>query len=536
LSILSKKLIINNDIYKDENYKYYQHLILIMPFLNNLVDQVYLINLKRRPEKLIKVLWGNDPYFPKLPLQIIEAYDGQTIHKPAYIPEHINQGAYGYILTWESIIREAIRKKQRRVLILDDDAIFAKDFDHRFQTWYQTLFVKTQTHKAKAPKIILLGASQHGFGSVQIDLALNYYHPKHTDGSFAVILDHSIFSELLSLLKTHQKVVDSQCLRELYRKYTKSCYVVYPNLVIADLTSSDIREPRSQTEMALKFRWGDLNLYHDYRLPLVSIIIPCYQAEKTIERCLESMIAQTYRPLEIIAVEDGSTDSSFDKICQIFQKWLYDPRASSAFSFQVYRHSQNKGCYPARNTGLGLAKGDLITFQDADDISLPTRIEKQVMALLKEQVEVVCCQFLRTHLKVLTWDLDQLAKDLEWSTQQHPGEYCCRPKIALATTLFRRSFLERLRTGPHQPYYLEKYKWGSDSEFMMRYFTSEEIGFPEQTVMSYLNQQDKILHRYYQVKEVLYASHEMTEQNLTSQRLKVKLVKDSKPKGLIGPY
>jgi len=498
-------------------------------FLNNLIDQAYLINLKRRPKKLIKVLWSNDLYFSKLPIQIIEACDGLLTHRPSYIPEHINQGAYGYILTWEKIIREAIKKKEKRIMILDDDVMCIKDVDKKFKNWYETLFGKSKNRNRVPWKIILLGASQHSFRAVinNIDLSLKYYHPTHTDGSFAVILDHLIFPELLSLLKTHKKVVDSQCLRELYRKYSKSCYVVYPNLIIADVTSSDIREKRCQLEMARKFRWANLPQYLGYplKLPLVSIIIPCYQAEKTIERCLESMISQTYRPLEIIVVEDGSIDSSFDRICQTFQNWLYDPRADKnplSFTFQIYRHGKNKGCYPSRNTGLRLAHGDLIAFQDADDISLPTRIEKQVLALLKEQVEVVCCQFLRTHLVDLSWDLDKLREDLEWSIQQHPGKYCCRAKIGLVTTVFRKSFMKKLQNNSDHPdqYYSEKYKWGSDAEFLMRYFTPKEIDYPRQTVMSYLNKVDKIANRYYQIKEILYVSHEMTENNLTKQRLK----------------
>jgi len=473
----------------------------MLPHLN----QVYLINLKRRPEKLIKVLWSNDHFFFSQPLKIIEAIDG---HQLSPKPSELSPGAYGYVLTWERIIQEAIRKKHQRILILDDDIICIRDFHTRFKKWYQELL--TQRKRKQKWKIILLGASQHGFGSVKFQDP-NYYHPHHTDGSFAVLLDRSIFSELLSLLRTHQKLVDSHCLRELYRKYPKTCYVAYPNLMIADLSISDIRVARSQDEMARKFRWGDLRQYHyPLQKPLVSIIIPCYRAERTIKRCLESMIAQTYRPLEIIVVDDGSPDGSFDRICQVFRDWPYDPRMID-LTFQLYKHGKNQGCYSARNTGIRLAQGDLIAFQDADDISFDTRIEKQVRALLMEQVEVVCCQFLRTHLKTLSYDPAQLKKDLAWSTAQHPGKYCCRAKIALATTLFRKTFLTRLGGS-----FLEKCRWGGDAEFLMRYFTPPA----QQTVMAYLDSLDKIPGQYYQVKEVLYVSHEMTEQNLTSQRLR----------------
>ncbi len=90
---------------------------------------------------------------------------------------------------------------------------------------------------------------------------------------------------------------------------------------------------------------------------LVSIIIPVYNIEEYLPRCLESVAKQTYHNLEIILVDDGSTDGSWS-ICQSFEK--KDNR------FKTIRQD-NGGPYIARNTGLRVAHGDYILFVDGDD-------------------------------------------------------------------------------------------------------------------------------------------------------------------------
>ena len=98
---------------------------------------------------------------------------------------------------------------------------------------------------------------------------------------------------------------------------------------------------------------------------LVSVITPVYNAEKTIERCIKSIIEQTYRTFEFILVDDGSTDSSYF-ICDSLKNG--DARI-------VLVHQENQGVSEARNTGLRKSKGEFIFFVDADDYIEPTFIE-----------------------------------------------------------------------------------------------------------------------------------------------------------------
>ena len=89
----------------------------------------------------------------------------------------------------------------------------------------------------------------------------------------------------------------------------------------------------------------------------ISVIIPIYQVEKYLEKCIHSIIAQTYRNLEIILVDDGSTDAS-PAICDRFRS--EDSRINVI-------HQANGGLSRARNVGLAAATGDYISFVDSDD-------------------------------------------------------------------------------------------------------------------------------------------------------------------------
>jgi glycosyltransferase involved in cell wall biosynthesis len=106
---------------------------------------------------------------------------------------------------------------------------------------------------------------------------------------------------------------------------------------------------------------------------LISIIIPVYNAEKYIKRCLLSVQNQTYQNLEIIIINDGSQDQSVN-ICQEIAK--KDSRIS-------FYSQNNKGVSSARNYGLKLATGDYVYFLDSDDYIIPTCIEKLVSVLKK---------------------------------------------------------------------------------------------------------------------------------------------------------
>ena len=103
--------------------------------------------------------------------------------------------------------------------------------------------------------------------------------------------------------------------------------------------------------------------------PLVSWLMPVFNAEKTIRRALDSMLAQTYQNFIIIIIEDGSTDSSA-AICHEY--------AARDARIRVYLNSENLGVGASLNRGLDLCEGKYVARLDADDYSYPERLEKQV--------------------------------------------------------------------------------------------------------------------------------------------------------------
>lgn len=111
---------------------------------------------------------------------------------------------------------------------------------------------------------------------------------------------------------------------------------------------------------------------------LVSVIVPVYNVERYLRECLESILAQTYNELEVILVDDGSTDGS-GKIC--------DEYAEKYDHFSVI-YKKNEGLGMARNTGLEHMRGDYVTFVDSDDYIEPTCIQTLMENLIKHQVDM----------------------------------------------------------------------------------------------------------------------------------------------------
>lgn len=119
----------------------------------------------------------------------------------------------------------------------------------------------------------------------------------------------------------------------------------------------------------------------NYGNELISIIVPVYNVEQYLEKCVDSIINQTYKNLEIILVDDGATDSS-SKLC--------DKLAKIDNRIKVY-HKENGGLSDARNYGVERATGDYIGFVDSDDYIDAEMYEKLYEAIKKENVDVAEC-------------------------------------------------------------------------------------------------------------------------------------------------
>lgn len=115
--------------------------------------------------------------------------------------------------------------------------------------------------------------------------------------------------------------------------------------------------------------------------PLISIIIPVYNVEPFIRRCLDSIINQTYSNLEIVLIDDGSTDRS-GLICDEYKN--KDKRITII-------HQKNQGLSMARNAGLNICKGEYIVFVDSDDFVDPKFVEILHRNLIKNNADISIC-------------------------------------------------------------------------------------------------------------------------------------------------
>ena len=139
---------------------------------------------------------------------------------------------------------------------------------------------------------------------------------------------------------------------------------------------------------------------------LVSIIVPFFNSEKYLERCLNSLLNQTYTNLEIILVNDGSSDSSLS-ICR---EWCNrDSR------FQVFSQ-ENSGQGAARNYGINVANGTYIMFTDSDDFIHPQMVEVLLKYALDYNADIVQCGYQEVNEEVST---------ISFSLIKYSKEKCC---------------------------------------------------------------------------------------------------------------
>lgn len=136
----------------------------------------------------------------------------------------------------------------------------------------------------------------------------------------------------------------------------------------------------------------------DHREDLVSVIVPVYNVSAYLEECIRSICGQTYQKLEIILIDDGSTDGSGEICDQYAEK---DERI-------LVRHQENRGVSAARNLGLDIMHGNYIAFVDADDVIHEEYLERLYSLCIRNQCEISCCGY---------QDFVQKEGSLEWRTK-----------------------------------------------------------------------------------------------------------------------
>jgi glycosyltransferase involved in cell wall biosynthesis len=184
---------------------------------------------------------------------------------------------------------------------------------------------------------------------------------------------------------------------------------------------------------------------------LISCIVPAFNAERYLPESLQSVIDQSYRPIEILVVDDGSSDAT----------------AVIARQFPGVRviTQQNAGPAAARNTGVTETTGDLIAFQDADDLWHPEKLRKQFERFQqRSNLELCTCQIYNF------WTPDRLEEAGDYNDPRQDKVYS---GFVMQTLLCRRSAFNRI--GPLRT----DYRTGEDSDWFMR---ARDLGAVMETV------------------------------------------------------
>ena len=166
--------------------------------------------------------------------------------------------------------------------------------------------------------------------------------------------------------------------------------------------------------------------------PLVSIIMPVYNGEEFVGEAVESILRQTYNNIELIVVDDASTDATFKILSE------YKKRYPKKVQLIRLKRNRGKGGDPAANIAYKKVRGEFVARMDADDIALPDRIEKQVNFMLKHPEYAV----LGTNAHVINVDGEVVGekKMPQTSEEIYNGCFVLHPMIN-PTQMFRRSLI-----------------------------------------------------------------------------------------------
>ena len=174
--------------------------------------------------------------------------------------------------------------------------------------------------------------------------------------------------------------------------------------------------------------------------PTVSVVIPLHNSASTIERCIRSVIEQTLPPLEIIAVDDASTDST----CETIERLA----STSPIPIRLERLQENLGPGITRNTGWDVARGDLIAFLDADDAWHPRKLEIQVRVMADHPNVVMSCH--RHSFSTIN----------DWEPSPSPSHrtfglrsFLVKNRCSTPSVMLRRDIPERFGSGSHSEDY-----------------------------------------------------------------------------------
>lgn len=240
---------------------------------------------------------------------------------------------------------------------------------------------------------------------------------------------------------------------------------------------------------------------------LISVIVPVYNAERFLERCLDSILIQTHQNLEIIVVNDGSTDGSANIIDRYAEK---DSRI-------ITIHQKNAGVSAARNAGLRAAKGTYIGFVDGDDEILPDMYEVLLNNLLAHNADISHCGFElvkpNTAIKfygtgiLLVQDHQQGIREILLGKRVEPSS---------CTKLFKKSVIKDL-------FFLEDLRFNEDLLFnILAFYRAKKTVFNDEMKYRYIQNAESASQSGFTEKmgQDVFAASQRIKQELKDEKIK----------------
>jgi len=225
---------------------------------------------------------------------------------------------------------------------------------------------------------------------------------------------------------------------------------------------------------------------------IVSIIMPVYNAEKFLNESIDSILSQTFKEFEFLIFDDGSTDNSL-KIINSYN----DSR------IKVYSSPVNVGYVKYLNKGIEIAKGKYIARMDADDISLPTRLQEQIDFMEKNPEIGVCGTWVREFGQG-----DKICKLPSTHEEMRVSQLYFTP-IIHPTVIFRKSVIFRFNLR-----YLEEFLFAKDTEFWVRLSNVTRLANLPKILLKYRTHDKNVTktkwdsHQFHLIKQIRLKQYE----------------------------
>lgn len=232
-------------------------------------------------------------------------------------------------------------------------------------------------------------------------------------------------------------------------------------------------------------------------VPAVSVIVPAYNAQERLERCLDALLRQSLAAIEIVVVDDGSVDGTA-AICE---------RYAAAHANLVHVRQANGGCSKARNTGLARARGEFVGFCDADDFVEPTMFERLYAAAVAQRADLAVCRYF-----IGAGDERSGSNIDGFAAGTHEREAIVhgwlKPLAGLGdagavhgfvwTCLFRRDLLEGA-----QIRFAEAISMHEDALFLMAFLArAQRLAYLDEALYHYVHSPDSLTSQYFAKREV----------------------------------